>query len=842
MRLINTFLLLFVILIGFVIINDFYTAYKWNQSIHREMQDNLKNKVTIAYSVLLNELDKFTHKALLVRELNSKLIPLLEYDYYYSIDILLKNISSLYDIDLMYLLNDENLLSSSSTFHIDINIAQQLSLDVDQSEFIKVPAEIITGFVPQASKRSLLGIRSVVKLLYDNGDLAGHIVMLKIVNNNQKLLKRIADLVNANVLIVDNSNDVVLSTFTDIDSADLSQYMKNSKPYLSERKELVDEEGNKIASLFIVLSEQEVKEQFSLLSIQHFLPLIITSLLSMILLFVLKYHVFDHIKNIIDALKKVAKGDLKTRVEQPLIVGQENEVTNMMVNFNDTMERLEHLYVARENSRIQLEIFNRQLTVQVKERRKAEQAAENANQAKTLFLANMSHEIRTPLNAILGYVQIMQWDQQLAGTHKQAITTIERSGRHLLGLINDILDLSRIESGEMMLNRSEFDLVKLLSEVFELFKPQCLDKQIQYHLDLASNILPGYWVFSDENKLRQILINLLSNAIKFTDSGSVTIRLSSDSKECFLFQIIDTGTGIDDSELESIFSIFQQAKEGVKKGGSGLGLAIARSQVAILGGELRVDSSPGAGSRFYFELLFKEIIPQENVKYDASQMQLHQYENLAALVVDDNIDNRELLVILLSQIGLEVAQAKTALETIDKLAGKNFYIVFMNYYMPDRKGSDLVREIKQQSPDTKVVVVSAASFDNERERCEVAGCDGFIIKPYDIRDIYHYFDTTSDASQSIAYPDEAITWMQSIESLSLADEMLAQLQESAEFCIITRLNKITAELEIQGGSKAAYAKYLRQCIERHDMEAILNSLKKSKLLLRSSNENYSIGK
>lgn len=833
MRIINVLLLLFIILLGFVISNDLYTTYKWNQSVQREIQDNLKNKVTIAYSVLLNEIDKFEHKTLLVGELNSKLIPLLEYDNYYSIDILLKNISSLYDIDLMYLLNDENVLSSSNTTLKNINIADQFSLQSNPSELIKIPLEMAAGFVSESTNHSLLGIRSVVKLLYDNGDLAGHIVMLKIVNNNQNLIKRIAELVTANVLIIDNSNDVVLSTFSGIEIPDISPYMTNSKSYLSEKKELLDGKGNKIASLIITLSEQELKEHYSLITIQQFLPLIITLLLSIILLLVLKYHVFDHIKNMIDALKNVAQGDLLTRVELPLMLVQGNEVTDMLVNFNSTMEQLQHLYVALENSRMQFEILNRKLTKEVRQKKKAEQAAESANQAKTLFLANMSHEIRTPLNVILGYVQILQRDQQLTDIHKQAITTIERSGRHLLGLVNEILDLSKIESGKMIVNKTEFNLVALLMDVFELFKTQSIEKQIEYHLDISSNISSGYWVLSDENKLRQILINLISNAIKFTDTGTVTLKVSNDSNESVLFQIIDTGAGIDDSELEDIFLIFQQAKDGVKKGGSGLGLAIAHSQVAILGGELFVDSSYGAGSRFYFELPLKKIISPQDVKDDFPLMKLNHYEKLSALVVDDNLENRGMLDLLLTQIGVEAVQAKTVSDTMDKLASKNFYIVFMNYYMPDRKGSDIVREIKHQYPDIKVVIISANSFDNEKERCEAAGCDGFIIKPYDIRDIYHYFDGISDASQVIAYPDEAITWLHPIESLALSEEMLAQLYESAEFCIITRLHKITAELQVQGGNKAAYAKYLRQCIEQHDMAAILKTLAKRKESVQS---------
>ena len=195
MRLINTLLLFFVILIGFVIANDLYITYKWNQNIQNEMQDNLNNKVSIAYSVLSNELDKFNHLTLTIGELNSKLLPLLEYDNYHSIDILLKNISSLYDIDLIYLLNDENKLSSSNFLtiekkaHLSPLLSQDLSLVSHNAELISISPEMLADmpqFTNQADPLSLLAIRSIVKLRYDNGDFAGHIVMLKIINNNQK--------------------------------------------------------------------------------------------------------------------------------------------------------------------------------------------------------------------------------------------------------------------------------------------------------------------------------------------------------------------------------------------------------------------------------------------------------------------------------------------------------------------------------------------------------------------------------------------------------------------------------------------------------------------------------
>jgi len=281
MRLINS--LLFVILIGFVIANDLYVSYKWNQNIQHEMQENLKNKVTIAYSVLLNELDKFDHLALTIGELNSKLLPLLEYDNYYSIDILLKNISSLYDIDLIYLLNDENILSSSSfsltknESYIKNKLSHDLKLASSKAELINLAPEIFSDmpqFINQAEQHSILAIRSIVKLRYDNGDFAGHIVMLKIINNNQKLIKRISELVKANVLILNKEKYMVLKNYTGQVLPEFLEKNSNKSAYLFKKKELLDSKGNKIACLLVFFNEQELAAQSTAFTINNLLPLI----------------------------------------------------------------------------------------------------------------------------------------------------------------------------------------------------------------------------------------------------------------------------------------------------------------------------------------------------------------------------------------------------------------------------------------------------------------------------------------------------------------------------------------------------------------------------------------
>ncbi|MFK5894690.1 MAG: HAMP domain-containing sensor histidine kinase [Pseudomonadota bacterium] len=579
MRLINTLLLLFVILIGFVIVNDLYTTYKWNQNIQREMQENLKNKVTIAYSVLLNELDKFEHLALIVGELNSKLLPLLEYDNYHSINIVLKNISSLYDIDLMYLLNDENILSSSNLTisnnknYLTNTTFEDVSLKNNKAEFINISPKIFAvmpQFIKQSDPYSLLAIRSIVKLRYDNGDVAGHIVMLKIINHNRELIQRISKLVKANVLIINKNKDVVLTNYPGNISPDILE--NKNKQYLSKKKDLLDREENKIASLVIFSSEQELEAQYTQLTINSFLPLIITSLLATILFFILKYRVFDYVKKMIDALKKVANGDLKTRVELPS--GQGNEIANMMVNFNDTMEKLEQ----------------------------GQKSLKKLNQQKNKLLGIAAHDIRGPLGGILANLEIFQdKDLDLTPDKKdQCIKTAYTTANHLLTLVNDLLDASVIETGELSLQIGSGNIRGLLEQRLNLYELQAKIKNIH----LIHNLLIEPQVLMDNNRITQVIDNLINNAIKFTPPGSsISVQLEIE-KQFAKVSVFDQGPGFTKTEQQYIFSdaskLDHQPTAGEKS--TCLGIAIARKIIATHNGELSLKSLPGKGAQFSFTL------------------------------------------------------------------------------------------------------------------------------------------------------------------------------------------------------------------------------------------------
>ena len=421
-------------------------------------------------------------------------------------------------------------------------------------------------------KQSLLAISSIVKLRYDNGDLAGHIVMLKIINNNQELIKRISKLVKSNVLIVNKNKEIVLTNFNGNILPD--SLNAQNKHYLFKKKDLLDRDKNKIASLFIFSSEQELKAQYTQLTINSFLPLIITSLLATILFFILKYRVFDYVKEMIDALKKVAKGDLQTRVSLPLVSGHENEVTNMMANFNNTMEQLEQ----------------------------GQKSLKNLNHQKNKLLGIAAHDIRGPLGGILANLEILQDPElNLSGDKKEeCIKTAYSTVNHLLTLVNDLLDASVIETGELSLQISSGNIKQLIEQRLNLYELQAKIKNIQ----LIPYLLIEPQVLMDKNRVTQVIDNLINNAIKFTSSGkSISVQLEIEGQFAKI-SVIDQGTGFTSTEQQYIFSdvskLNHQPTAGEKS--TCLGLAIARKIIATHHGELSLHSLAGKGSQFSFTL------------------------------------------------------------------------------------------------------------------------------------------------------------------------------------------------------------------------------------------------
>lgn len=385
-------------------------------------------------------------------------------------------------------------------------------------------------------------------------------------------------------------------------------------------------------------------------------------------------------------------------------------------------------------------IWNRSLKKQVETRTTELNAA---NSAKSIFLANMSHEIRTPMNAILGYAQILERDPNLEGQYKNSIRNILSSGKHLLNLINEILDLSKIEAGKMELTPTSFDLNAIVKDMSAMFELRCEEKQLQWTNEAIKN--ESIWVYGDETKLRQVLINLLGNGVKFTDSGEIKFRLTEQEDEHFLFEAIDTGKGIPEEAQKSIFEPFKQDTEGRNKGGTGLGLAISKKQIDLMGGELKVESELEMGSRFYFSIKLPATIKRpsskETEKYKLAT-QIVPGQSVNVLIVDDVKENRDVLRQFLESLGLVIFESENGLEATEFVQKSPFDLIFMDIQMPVMDGIEATRIIHNDLnlKNIKIIGISASVYDYSPDQLKEMQFDDFLLKPFQIEEIIASID------------------------------------------------------------------------------------------------------